>query len=104
MAQFFYITEYDELGITSVGLAPRETEIRTQVLTVSGTATASAVFNKVTKFVRVCADTSCAMVFTMGAISAATATCMRLPANVVEYRAVPANSTTQFGVSVIGIQ
>lgn len=103
MAQFLYVTEYSDFGQNNFGPVPREPAIANQLITVTNSSVSSATFNAETRLIRICADTSCAYAF--GVAPTATATSIRLPANVVEYHSIPSESTTsrRLQVAVFGV-
>lgn len=90
MATMLSITEFEDLNQTALN-CPREPAITSQTITMSSTATASAVFNKATRIVRVYADTTGFMNFavTGASVTAATVSSEKINANTEYLRSIP---------------
>ena len=95
-----YLTEFANTGRDSAGYkmqCAQESQTASQTLSITAGSVQSAVFNPLTRFVRVSTDAVCSVEF--GANPTATAISMRMPANSSEYFGVPLNGG--FKVAVI---
>lgn len=84
-----YVTEFN--ADPRMSLNPREPEITTQVVTVSGTTAQSAAFNASTNLVRLHCDGICSVLF--GTNPTATTAKRRLIAGQTDYVSVPAGQS-----------
>lgn len=94
-----FITEFSNRGIDMNGAATHVQSVpekANQVVAIGAASVQSAAMNAKTSMVRLCADAPCSVQF--GTNPTATATMMRLPANVPEYLAIPAGKNYKIAV------
>jgi len=101
---FLYITEFAEVEIGPVGRVGQfaaQPPLAEQAIVNTGGNTQSAVFNTATRFVRLHADSICAIEFGLNptAVAAGASGTARLAANQTEYFGVPKGQS--FKVAVI---
>lgn len=91
MATMLSITEFEDLNQSTLSNCPREPSVTSQTITMSGTATSSATFNKATRIVRIFADTTGFVNFavTGASVTAATVSSEKINSNTEYFRVLP---------------
>lgn len=92
-----YITEFEEASVfTNAVMAVVSPIWAQQTVAIAGASAQSSAFNVSTRFIRLCADVPCSVAF--GTNPTAATTTLRLPADAVEYFAVPSRGAWKVAV------